>query len=184
MYQWYEKSAVTFALLVGVGSPSLPGGLANSLWMTRAWTLLELLASKVIRFYDSEWEPYLGDTHTNHKESPVIVEELASALGVAPEIITNFRPGLLGAREVLRLASTRSAAIEEDAAYSLTGILASAITPNYGEGEAALGQLLEEVLTHSDEMTVLAGLGSLLASTAASPLPLLSTSNRCICPLH
>jgi hypothetical protein len=159
MYQWYEESAATLALLVGTPSPSLPGDLASSLWMTRAWTLLELLASKVIRFYDSEWKPYLNDTRTNHKESPVIVEELANALGVAPEIITNFRPGALGVREVLRLASTRAATIEEDVAYSLIGIFSSDLRPNYGEGEAALGHLLEEILTRSGEMGVLAWTG-------------------------
>ena len=146
MYQWYEESAATLALLVGVPSPSLPGDLANSLWMTRAWTLLELLASKVIRFYDSEWKPYLNDTRTNHKDSPVIVQELANALGVAPEIITKFRPGALGVREVLRLASTRAVTVEEDVAYSLIGVFASDLRPNYGEGEAALGHLLEEIL--------------------------------------
>ena len=159
MYQWYEESAATLALLVGVPSPSLPGDLASSLWMTRAWTLLELLASKVIRFYNSEWKPYLNDTGTNHKESPVIVHELANALGVAPEIITDFRPGALGVREVLRLASTRAATIEEDVAYSLIGIFASDLAPNYGEGEAALGHLLEEILTRSGEMGVLAWTG-------------------------
>lgn len=159
MYQWYEESAATLALLVGVPSPSLPGDLTNSIWMTRAWTLLELLASKVIRFYDSEWKPYLNDSHANHKESHVIVQELANALGVTPEIITNFRPGALGVREVLRLASTRTATIEEDVAYSLIGILASNIMPNYGEGEAALGHLLEEMLTRSGEMGVLAWTG-------------------------
>lgn len=159
IYQWYEESAVTLALLVGVPSPSLPGDLANSLWMMRAWTLLELLASKVIRFYDSEWKPYLNDTRPNHKESPVIVQELASALGVAPEIITSFRPGALGVREVLRLASTRAATIQEDVAYSLIGILASDLTPNYGEGEMALGHLLEEMLTRSGETDILAWIG-------------------------
>ena len=159
MYQWYEEAAATLALLVAVSSPSLPGELANSIWMTRAWTLLELLASKVIRFYDCEWRPYLDDTHTNHKESPVIVQELADALGVDPEIITNFHPGALRVREVLRLASTRTATIEEDVAYSLIGVFASDITPNYGEGKAALGHLLEEVLTRSGEMSLLAWTG-------------------------
>ena len=169
MYQWYEESAATLALLVGVPSPSQPGDLASSLWMTRAWTLLELLASKVIRFYDSEWKSYLNDARTNHKESSVIVQELANALGVAPEIITGFCPGALGVREVLRLASTRAATIEEDAAYSLIGIFGSDLTPNYGEGEAALGHLLEEILTRSGEMDVLAWAGK--SSTFNSCFP-------------
>ena len=159
MYQWYEESAATLALLVDVASPSQPGELTSSLWMTRAWTLLELLASKVIRFYDSEWKPYLNDPRTNHKDSPAIVQELADALEVTPEIITSFYPAALSAPEVLRLASTRAATVEEDVAYSLIGILGSHLAPNYGEGEAALGHLLEELLTRSGETSVLAWAG-------------------------
>ncbi|KAI6040395.1 hypothetical protein EDC04DRAFT_2996564 [Pisolithus marmoratus] len=68
MYKWYADSAVTLVFLSGVAHPSEPGDLTRSLWMTRAWTLQELLAPKAIIFYDSTWEPYLGDTGTNHKE--------------------------------------------------------------------------------------------------------------------
>ena len=159
MYRWYKESALTLALLAGIVPPSKPGDLWNSIWMTRAWTLQELLAPRAIRFYDSEWNPYLNDNHDNHKDSPAINKELASAISVASKTLTAFHPGDLGVREKLRLASTRTATREEDIAYSLFGIFASDLQPKYGEGRAALGRLLEEIVDRSGDVTVLAWTG-------------------------
>ena len=155
MYKWYEASAATFVRLVDVAYPSALGDLFQSIWMTRAWTAQELLATRVIRFYDRDWKPYLGDSRSNHKESPEIMQEIADAIGVSPKAITNFHPDDLSTREKLRLASTRNATVEEDVAYSLIGIFKSDIRPFYGEGHAALGHLLEEIVARSGEVTVL-----------------------------
>ncbi|KAF9228773.1 WD40 repeat-like protein, partial [Gyrodon lividus] len=158
MYKWYEEAALTLAVLT-VGSPSKPGDLRYSVWMTRGWTLQELLASKVIRFYDSEWNLYLNDTHTNHKESPAIMKELVEVISVAPSTVATFRPSDLGVREKLRLASTRRTTLEEDIAYCLIGIFDSDLMPKYGEGEAALGRLLQEIVARSGDVTILAWTG-------------------------
>ncbi|KAI5996844.1 hypothetical protein F5J12DRAFT_346351 [Pisolithus orientalis] len=159
MYKWYADSAATLVFLADVAHPSKPRDLAHSVWMTRAWTLQELLAPNVIFFYDSEWEPYLGDTDSNHKESPEIMEELADAIKVSDETIVTFSPDDLGVREKLRLASTRNATVEEDIAYSLIGVFKSEIRPHYDEGADALGHLLEEIVDRSGEVTVLAWSG-------------------------
>ena len=169
MYKWYEDSAETLVYLADIESPSSLGDLTKSLWMTRSWTLQELLAPKVIRFYDRNWRPYLNDTRTNHKESSEIMQELASAIQLAPGTIVTFHPGDLSVREKLRLASTRNATIEEDEAYSLIGIFSSDIRPHCGEREAALGHLLEEIVSRSGEATVLAWTGK--SSTYNSCLP-------------
>ncbi|KAI6098485.1 hypothetical protein F5141DRAFT_1205368 [Pisolithus sp. B1] len=159
MYKWYADSAVTLVFLAGVAHPSSAGDLTRSLWMTRAWTLQELLVPKVLFFYDSEWKPYLGDTSDNHKESPEIMQELADAIKIHHGTITTFSPDDLAIREKLRLASTRSATVEEDVAYSLIGIFKSDIRPHYGEGADALGHLLEEIVTRFGDVTVLAWSG-------------------------
>ena len=171
MYSWYEKAAETLVYLADVLPSSEPGDLAltNSRWMTRAWTLQELLASKVIRFYNRDWKLYLNDKYPNHKESPEIKQELAKAIGVAPETIRSFRPKDLGVREKLRLASTRSATIEEDVAYSLLGIFSSDIVPQYGLGKTALGQLLENIVDRTGDVTVISWTGQ--ASLYNSALP-------------
>ncbi|KIK18426.1 hypothetical protein PISMIDRAFT_109514, partial [Pisolithus microcarpus 441] len=156
MYKWYADSAATLVFIAGVAHPSKPGDLARSLWMTRAWTLQELLAPRVILFYDSEWKPYVGNTGYNHKESAEIMQELADAIRIPHGTIVSFSPGDLGVHEKLRLASTRNATVEEDVAYSLIGIFKSDIRPHYGEGADALGHLLEEIVTRFGEITVLA----------------------------
>ena len=177
MYKWYEAAASTFVLLEDVDSLLALGSLTESRWMTRAWTAQELLAPKVIRFYDRNWKPYLGDTRSNHKESPEIMQELANATGVARETIIAFHPDDLTVRARLRLASTRDATVEEDVAYSLIGIFKSDIRPHYGEGDVALGHLLEEIVARSGEVTVLAWTGK--SSPYNSCLPTtLSVYNR------
>ncbi|KAI6030215.1 hypothetical protein EDC04DRAFT_2924015 [Pisolithus marmoratus] len=169
MYKWYSDSAATLVFLSGVEHPSKPGDLTRSLWMTRAWTLQELLAPKVIFFYDSEWQPYLCITGLNHKECREIMQELADAIKIPHGTIVTFSPDDLGVREKLRLASTRNAMVEEDVAYSLIGIFKSDIRPHYGEGADALGHLLEEIVARSGEVTVLAWSGK--SSSYNSCLP-------------
>ncbi|KAI5980416.1 hypothetical protein EDC04DRAFT_2618677 [Pisolithus marmoratus] len=169
MYKWYADSAATLVFLAGIVHPTKPGDLTRSLWMTRTWTLQELLAPKVVFFYDSEWQPYLSDTGRNHKESPVIMQELADAINIPRGTIGTFSPDDLGVREKLRLASMRNATVEEDVAYSLIGIFRSDIRPHYGEGADALGHLLEEIVTRSGEVTVLAWSGK--SSSYNSCLP-------------
>ncbi|KAF8550860.1 TPR-like protein [Imleria badia] len=174
MYTWYEKAAETLVYLADV----LPSAelddlaLTNSRWMTRAWTLQELLASKVVRFYNRDWKLYLNDTHANHKESLEIRKELAKAMGVAPGTITSFQPEDLGVREKLRLASTRDATVEEDIAYSLIGIFSSDIVPRYGLGKTALGHLLESIVARTGDVTVIAWTGQSLPYNSALPASL------------
>ena len=155
MYKWYAASAATFILLVDVDSTSVFGDLLKSIWMTRAWTAQELLAAKAIRFYDRNWKPYLNDPRSNHKESPEIMQELADAIGITHETITAFNPDHLSVRQKLHLAAPRNATVEEDVAYSLIGLFKSDIIPRYGEGDAALGHLLEEIVARSGDVSVL-----------------------------
>ena len=169
MYRWYEASTATFVHLADVASPSALGELTDSKWMTRAWTSQELLAPQVIRFYTRDWQPYLGDNRPNHKESPQIMQELADAIKIARETIISFNPDDLSVREKLRLASRRKATVPEDVAYSLIGIFRSDIRPDYGEGDAALGHLLEEIVARSGEVTVLSWTGK--SSSYNSCLP-------------
>ncbi|KAI6011789.1 hypothetical protein EDC04DRAFT_762458 [Pisolithus marmoratus] len=91
-----------------VAHPFKPGDLTRSLWTTRAWTLQELPAPKVILFYDSKWKPYLSDAGRNHTEFPVTMQELAGAFDIR-------------VRARLRLVSTRNATVA-DIAYTLIDI--------------------------------------------------------------
>ncbi|KAF8546370.1 hypothetical protein OG21DRAFT_1144157 [Imleria badia] len=160
MYKWYEASEATLVYLADVSSDHGDLLRVHSLWMTRAWTLQEALAPKRILFYNGDWQLYHGIVSDNHKNPGVILQELASATGVPSETLVSFHPDSFGVREKLRLASTRTATIEEDTAYSLIGIFKSDIIPLYGEGDYAVGHLLEGIVSHLAEVTVLEWTGS------------------------
>ncbi|KAI6114742.1 hypothetical protein EV401DRAFT_2073912 [Pisolithus croceorrhizus] len=110
--------------------PSKPRGLTDSFWIT----------------WDYEWEPYLSNTDTNHKESPEITQELADAVKIPCGTIVTFSPGDLGVGEKLRLASTRNTMVEGKL-HTLTGTFGSDIRPHEDEGASTLGHILEEILT-------------------------------------
>ncbi|KAI9571008.1 hypothetical protein HD554DRAFT_235454 [Boletus coccyginus] len=171
MFQWYHQSSLTIIHLKGVLSDSEVGALEWSLWNTRAWTLQEFFASRVVRFYTEDWKPYLPDEKVyNHKESSVIMAEMARATGTDVDVLLSLRPGSDHVRQKLCLAATRVAGKQEDMAYSLFGIFDVSLSVTYGEGQQrAVGRLLQEVLTRSGDVTILAWTGK--ASDYNSCLP-------------
>ena len=157
MFKWYHGSTLTIVFLRGVHSLSQRGTLVGSIWNTRAWTLQEYIAAKVIHFYTEDWTLYLGLELLNHKESPEVISEMEQATGVAAQQLMALRPGLTSIREKLCLASNRQTMLVEDAAYSLLGIFSvTGIPAIYGEGEGSLGRLLAHVLTGSGDVSILA----------------------------
>ena len=74
----------------------------------------------------------------------------------ARQELSTLQPGLDRVREKLYLASVRQTTHEEDIAYLLFGIFNVAIPVTYGEGNHAVGRLLEYILTRSDSVTLLA----------------------------
>ncbi|KAF8546011.1 hypothetical protein OG21DRAFT_1398799, partial [Imleria badia] len=129
------------------------------IWNTRAWTYQEYVAAETVQFYTEDWKPYLGLTLSNHKGSPVIISEMQQATGVTALELSVLRPGLDRVREKLYLASTRQTTLVEDIAYSLLGIFNVAIPVIYGEGDRAVGRLLEHILTGLGDVTILAWTG-------------------------
>ena len=159
MFKWYQGSAVTLILLRGVRSPSRRGDLVRSIWNTRAWTFQEYHASKVVRFYNEDWTPYMNLDIQNHKESSEIISEMEEATGVSARALMALRPGLDDIREKLCLASRRKTTLVEDAAYSLLGIFSISLPVVYGEGDQALGRLLAQLLASSGDTSILAWTG-------------------------
>ena len=159
MFKWYQESALTVVFLFDVLSPSQRGDLMRSIWNSRAWTLQEYHASKVVRFYTKEWTPYMNLDIPNHKESPEIISEMEEAIGISAQALMALRPGLDDIREKLCLSSTRRTTFIEDAAYSLLGIFSMSLPVVYGEGDRALGRLLAQLLTSSRDTSILAWTG-------------------------
>jgi len=160
MFRWYRGASLTIVHLLGVLSESQEiGCLWRSIWNTRGWTYQEYIASKVVRFYTEDWKPYLGLDIFNHKESPIILSEMEQAMNFATQELATLQPGLDRVREKLYLASRRRTTRVEDIAYSLFGIFKVPIPVIYGEGNQAVGRLLEYILTRSDNVTLLAWTG-------------------------
>jgi hypothetical protein len=178
----YRGSCLTIVYLRGVSSESqLPGGLQRSIWNTRAWTYQEYVAAETVQFYTEDWKPYLGLTLSNHKESPVIISEMQQTTWVSAQEMAVFCPGLDRVREKFCLASIHQTTLVEDVAYSLFGIFNVAIPAIYGEGNRAVGRLLEHILTGSGEVTILAWTGS---AGSYNSLPTDLTVYNQLVPLH
>ncbi|KAG2357621.1 heterokaryon incompatibility protein-domain-containing protein [Suillus spraguei] len=161
MFAWYRTSALTMVYLSDVPPSSKPGALARSAWNTRGWTVPEFLAPNVIRFYQSDWTPYLDDHSPNHKQSVAIMRELEDATGIDAKTLVAFCPGMINAREKLQWASTRFTTVEEDIAYSLFGIFGVQLPILYGEKRRnALGRLLQEIVAVSGDITPLDWVGT------------------------
>ncbi|KAG1827643.1 hypothetical protein DFJ58DRAFT_880423 [Suillus subalutaceus] len=117
-------------------SSSKSGALANSVWNTRGWTVQEFLAPNIILFYQKDWTLYLDDRTPNHKDSVAIMQELEYATGIDRRAVMAFRPGMRDIREKLQWASTRITTLQEDIAYSLSGVFGVRLRVDYGEKKA------------------------------------------------
>ena len=89
----------------------------------------------------------------------MILAEMERATHFATQKLATLCPGLDRAREKLFLASKRQSTREEDIAYSLLGIFNASIPVIYGEGNRAVGRLLEYVLAGLGDVTLLAWTG-------------------------
>jgi len=184
MFRWYRGSSLTIVHLLGVLSESQKiGCLWRSIWNTRGWTYQEYLASKVVQFYTEDWKPYLGLDIFNHKESPIILSEMEQAMNFTTQELATLEPGLDRVREKLYLASRRRTTRVEDIAYSLFGIFKVPIPVIYGEGNQAVGRLLEYILTRSGDVTLLAWTGK-SSGSHHTYLPLDLTVYNEIVPSH
>jgi hypothetical protein len=72
MYRWYKDSVMCFAYLTDVTSADWPSyfedsEVAKSRWFTRGWTLQELLAPYIVKFYNQSWI-LLGDKYSKIKQ--------------------------------------------------------------------------------------------------------------------
>lgn len=58
MWKWYRRAVECYAYLPDVDWQDIVSArkqFEHSVWFTRGWTLQELLAPRVVRFYDRHW---------------------------------------------------------------------------------------------------------------------------------
>ncbi|KAK1656487.1 hypothetical protein BDP81DRAFT_444989 [Colletotrichum phormii] len=139
MFEWYRKAEEAFETKF-----------RRSRWFERGWTLQELLAPRMLAFYDHHWNA-LG----TKKE---LADQIQDITGIPTEYLVG-RHRLQGASVAQRMswAATRETKKAEDMAYSLMGIFDINMSMIYGEGGAkAFGRLLKEIMVRSADDSTLA----------------------------
>lgn len=168
MYRWYERSVVCYAYLQDVDSSPLVEDddtqFKRSRWLTRGWTLQELIAPERVIFYSKDWEQIgekLAVLSSTRTVSQIWGERGKNALCVA----TGIPHGLLfGARskdhysvaQRMSWASRRVCTRIEDTAYCLLGLFDINMPLLYGEEERAFTRLQEEIIRTMDDHSIYA----------------------------
>ena len=176
MYKWYQNAEICFAYLNDVdrgddmeplchlgGSGVVHSDFYESLWFTRGWTLQELIAPKVLVFYNKWWER-IG-TRTE------LAEKISSRTGIHHSILCHQHElASFSIAQRFSWAANRKTSRAEDRAYSLLGLLDIQMPLLYGEGHRALRRLQEHLLTRCKD-------DSLFAWSATTGILSLSTSS-------
>ena len=145
------------------------------IWVTRGWTLQEMIASKRLRFYSKRWtlleEAEDGDTSdaemqisissfryraclVDHRTNDIWGEALVNTTGVSIEDLVNFKVGTRDVRTRLLWAARRTTTKVEDMAYCLLGIFDVSLPALYGEGPRAFLRLQEELMKRTGDLSL------------------------------
>ncbi|KAF9482057.1 hypothetical protein BDN70DRAFT_991412 [Pholiota conissans] len=151
MYNWYNQSGVC---IVYLSKTSIIPNIHCDPWFTRGWTLQELLAPTIIKFYNQFWVQF--EDSWNDKPlgsrwgiqvrvySKQIMEQIQQATTLNEKELSYYQRTPFSRR--MELAAKRKVTREEDMAYSLMGIFDVSIATAYGEGSSrAFLRLLQEI---------------------------------------
>jgi hypothetical protein len=149
MFRWYQDAAMCYVYLsdVRIAEQDASGEVSESIWepdfrksrwFTRGWTLQELLAPRVVKFFSQEGQ-LLGDKRT-------LERHIHDITGIDSPAIRGTHLSTFSVEERLSWANSRQTTRREDKAYSLLGLFGIHMLPNYGEGEEhAFERLLRKI---------------------------------------
>ncbi|KAK8851141.1 heterokaryon incompatibility protein-domain-containing protein [Apiospora arundinis] len=174
MYRWYNQADICYAYLVDVTLDLRSGGLesrpsrspstihsaltlldeavAGSRWLTRGFTLQELLAPRDITFYNAHWT-MIGSRNVKLRDA------LAFATGIDSVCLMSGEHARLADYSIatrMSWAAHRSCTRTEDVAYCLMGIFDINMPMLYGEGKKAFIRLQEEILKETEDHSLFA----------------------------
>lgn len=140
MYRWYSLANIC---IVHLGQSLTVDDFERDPWFTRGWTLQELLAPPMIRFYGQDWNPICAQVHKHgDKDNEVITRAITRVTGI-PEIhVRRFHPSCELVAEIMTWSATRKTTRIEDGAYALLGLFNISIPIAYGEGHRAFYRLM------------------------------------------
>jgi hypothetical protein len=170
MYRWYGNAHVCYVILSDVTTNEDPhdqrSTFRRSRWFTRGWTLQELIVPRTVIFYSKDWIE-IG--------TKLSLRTLVADITQIDEEILSFTQALkyFSIAQKMSWASRRQTTRTEDLAYCLMGIFEINMPLLYGEGMKAFVRLQEQILSVSDDDSILAWEGerrggSCLASSPAA----------------
>jgi hypothetical protein len=150
MFFWYHQAAKYYVFLSDFEHGSTPEDqFPRCRWFTRGWTLQELLAPRIVIFYDGVWEEIGNKIRLCH-----IISGITS---IPKEAILNDTPlAHYSISQKMSWAASRVTTRIEDTAYCLLGIFDVYIPLLYGERHRAFFRLQEEISKNTLDMTLLA----------------------------
>jgi hypothetical protein len=166
MFQWYKNAVVCYAYLsdlsprqdaimkdlrVDVSGQDYSLASDNELqgckWFTRGWTLQELIAPKIVHFYDEAW------AFRGTKDD--LAEPLGSITHIDDDVLRGYQT--LADKTIaqrMKWASKRKTTRVEDVAYCLLGIFDVNMPLLYGEGNKAFTRLQEEIIKNNSDLSI------------------------------
>ena len=165
MFKWYSRATKCYVYLDDmtlrwpdgkqrVLSGECPLSFYQCRWFKRGWTLQELLAPKVVEFYDRDW--YFIGTRS------ALAEELATYTSIPLEILITSGASRLhnfSVAQRMSWASARETRRREDLAYCLLGIFDVKLPVLYGEGKRAFLRLQHEIMNRTNDWSIFAWMG-------------------------
>lgn len=148
MFAWYYKSTVCYAYLADIDHTKKEDFL-TSRWWTRSWTLQELLAPLVVKFYDKNWI-YIGEKAT-------LAKQISAKTRIDVETLIERKPMFYRSiAQRMSWAASREATRVEDIAYSLLGIFGINMSLHYGEGRSAFIRLQRKIMRNTNDQSLFA----------------------------
>ncbi|SPJ80070.1 related to beta transducin-like protein [Fusarium torulosum] len=153
MFQWYRRASVCYTYLTDVTHDDdtwdPTSKFYSSSWFRRGWTLQELLAPGVLRFYSQNWD--LLGTKAD------LSGEIEKITGIPRKFLlgwVDFHQASVAQR--MSWASKRETKREEDMAYCLLGIFNVTMPMIYGEGRRAFKRLQLRIMEQTTDESILA----------------------------
>jgi hypothetical protein len=158
MFKWYQDSQACYAYLSDVSQVNFETTFPRSRWFSRGWTLQELLAPRLVTFYDQDW--YSVGTRDSQADlisgmTGIDVKALRTVKVHRGSSTCNDLQQFCVAKR-MSWASRRQTTRVEDMAYSLLGIFNVHMPLLYGEGQRAFVRLQEEIIKTSNDDSILA----------------------------
>jgi hypothetical protein len=149
MFKWYEAATICYAYLEDV-RPESWRQWQDSRWLTRGWTLQELIAPFEVVIYDYLWRQ-LGTKRR-------LTKELIEVTNIPEEVLLDAAVRHeKSVAERMSWAEGRNTTRIEDRAYCLLGLFDINMPLLYGEGDKSFSRLYEQILNTMQDDTVFLG---------------------------